>query len=221
MPRRSCLALLLAGCASSAGVPAAHPAPVADLERPAGAPAPAPTSAAPVAASAGAQVSCFFGGLYVTPAGAAESHQGELLIKLTYDPAARTLTEETFSFPLFERWQVIRRIDGKRFTLQQDDGAFAGAGELDGEPGQWLAWRSTATSKNGATRVDSTTRLVDGSLIAEEKVMSGTGALRDTLRYTLEPIDVIACDDMFARAQAAVDQARAQAAGKAPAGGAP
>jgi hypothetical protein len=158
-----------------------------------------------------AEVSCYFGGLFVTPAGKDETHEGELLIKLSWDRAASTLVEETFSFPLFERWQVTRAITGNQFTSRQEDGGFAGSGELDGEPGRWSAWRSTTASDDGV-RVDSATRMVDGVLVAEEKVTGADGSLRHTLRYSLEPIERHACDDMFARAQAAVDEARARAA---------
>jgi hypothetical protein len=167
---------------------------------------------APKPAVASGEVSCYFGGLFVTPAGEPENHEGELLIKLTWDHAASTLTEETFSFPLFERWQVTRAIRGRTFTSRQDDGAFAGAGELDGDPGHWSAWRSTTTSSDGGVHVESATRMVDGVLVAEEKVTGADGSLRHTLRYALEPIERHACDDMFARAQAAVDEARARAA---------
>ncbi|HTM22505.1 MAG TPA: hypothetical protein VL172_18415 [Kofleriaceae bacterium] len=213
MIRRAPVLLLLAACASSS------PGPEFGYVAPGGiepAPRPAAPAAAPAPALAPAgNASCFFGGLYVTPAGAAESHQGELLIRLTFDRAGATMTEETFSFPLFERWRVTRTISGRRFTMRQDDGSFSGAGELDGDPGRWSAWHSTTTSADGATHVDASTRLVDGVLIAEEKVSAADGTLRDVLRYSLEPIGPAACDDMFARAQAAVDEARARAASRA------
>lgn len=156
----------------------------------------------------GATIRCWFGELMVGRDGADESYEGELLVKLTVDPSQSIIVEDTFAFPLFERFTVTRKVHGNSFTLEQDDGAFTGKGALEGDTWAWNAWTSTAISSDQTTRVESETRLIEGELITRENILAADGSLRASLHQALVPVPVDECNRMFAKAQAHVDAAR-------------
>lgn len=172
----------------------------------------APPPLAEETIGAPARVACYFGDLLVTKPGETESNQGALLVKLTIDQHASRMVEETWSFPLYERYVVTRTIDGNAFTQRQDDGSFTGAGALEGEPWIWRRWTATTTSADQSTRVESDTQFEDGALVTRERVLDAGGELRVEVRHSLDEIPLDECKNMFAKARTNADQMRAAAA---------
>ncbi len=148
-----------------------------------------------------AKIACYYGELMVARPGEDETNQGALLVKLTLDPATSRMVEETWSFPLYERYVVTRDIHGASFTLRQDDGAFVGKGTLEGQPWIWSGWKSTTTSADKATRVESNTQFQNGDLVTHERVLDADGGLRVSVDQSLIEIPIDECDHMFAKAR--------------------
>lgn len=155
-----------------------------------------------------ARTSCYFGDLFVAPAGKAESAQGALLVKLILDQDGRRITEDTWSFPLYERYVITRDVSGDRFTMKQDDGAFVGTGSLQGEPWVWRGWTTRASSADAQTIVETDTRFHEGALVTTERVLGADGSMRVEVRHRLDEIPLDECDNMFARAATIRDQGR-------------
>ncbi|HUH02023.1 MAG TPA: hypothetical protein VML75_08495 [Kofleriaceae bacterium] len=179
------LILLSAACGSSQKGPSpAEQAASLDLDS---APAPAAAELAELTPS-NARTSCYFGDLFVTPAGKAESAQGALLVKLILDQDRNQIVEDTWSFPLYERYVITRVVTGDRFTMTQDDGAFAGTGSLQGEPWVWRSWTTRASSADAQIIVETDTRFHDGSLVTSERVLGADGGMRVAVRHSLDEI---------------------------------
>jgi hypothetical protein len=157
------------------------------------------------------RVACYFGELMVAKPGEEQTNQGALLVKLTIDPAKSRMVEEIWSFPLYERYDITRTIDGAAFTMRQDDGSFTGSGTLDGEPWIWRGWASTSRSADQSTLVETSTRFVDGALVTREKVMNKDGQLRVEIHHELDEVPLDECDRMFAKARANAAKLRASA----------
>jgi hypothetical protein len=155
-----------------------------------------------------ARTSCYFGDLFVTPAGQAESAQGALLVRLTLDQTNNRIVEDTWTFPLYERYVVTRSVSGDRFDMKQDDGAFTGSGALDGEAWLWRGWTTRAASADRQTIVETATRFNDGSLVTNERVLGADGAIKVEVRHSLDEIPLDECENMFVRAATIRDQGR-------------
>jgi len=165
---------------------------------------------APAATALPSKTACYYGELMVARAGETETNQGALLVKLTMDPSASRMVEETWSFPLYERYVVTRTIRGASFTLRQDDGAFVGNGTLEGQPWIWSGWKSTTTSADKATRVESATHFQDGDLVTHERVLDANGGLRVSVDQSLVEIPLDECDHMFAKARTTAESLAAR-----------
>jgi hypothetical protein len=172
------------------------------------APALAATDEAPDLPATNARTSCYFGDLFVTAAGRAESPQGALLVRLTLDQDNDRILEDTWSFPLYERYLVTRSVRGNQFQMTQDDGAFVGTGALDGEAWLWRGWTTRAASADAQTIVETATRFDDGVLVTRERVLGADGAVKVEVRHSLDEIPLDECDNMFARAATIRDQGR-------------
>lgn len=197
--------VIAAGCGGpQRGPSAAEQAASLDLDS-----APAATAVEPDEEPAGnARTTCYFGDLFVTPAGKAESSQGALLVKLTLDQDHGRIVEDTWSFPLYERYVVTRDVTGASFTMKQDDGAFTGTGSLEGEPWVWRSWTTRSKSADAQTVVETATRFDDGALVTTERVLGADGSMRVEVRHRLDEIPLDECDDMFARAATIRDHGR-------------
>lgn len=159
------------------------------------------------------RVACYFGDLMVKRPGEVESNQGALLVKLTLDQTQSTMTEETWSFPLYERYVVTRAIRGSQFTQRQDDGSFTGAGSLEGQPWIWNRWTATTTSADQRTRVETDTRFESGALVTRERVMEADGGTRVEVSHSLYEVPLDECDNMFAKARTNAARMHAASAG--------
>jgi len=212
VPASVLIAALSAACGSNKPpVSAAEAAASLDVDDPAAVPADdTDTTDAPATEALPSKVACYYGELMVARPGENETNQGALLVKLTMDPTTSRMVEETWSFPLYERYVVTRDIHGASFTLRQDDGAFVGNGTLEGQPWIWSGWKSTTTSADKATRVESATHFQDGDLVTHERVLDADGALRVSVDQSLIEIPLDECDHMFDKARTTAASLAAQ-----------
>ncbi len=104
--------------------------------------------------SAAGRVLCFYGPVTQTATGGEATVAADLAVRRTLEPDTSRIIEETVRV---ERaadrrsrpYRTVYDVDGARFELREETGAYAGTGTLEGEPWRWSAWDLSYTLESG------------------------------------------------------------------------
>lgn len=215
LPPRSVAPVLaaLAAAVLSACASAPAPAPAAGEEVQVAEPAAVPGGSAPsstaASTAASASVTCYYGPSRQILADGSERTGAELLLRLTFEPEASRIVEQSVRFdPLpnvpAHLYTTLYAVDGASFTLEESEGQYVGTGSLEGEPWDWTGWTSDYTLQSGirvTAEYDFGGEDGGAALHVERRAYGPDGTPALTIVEELEEIGAEECSETLARAE--------------------
>jgi|GEM_PF-6835996 len=131
--------------------------------------------------SAAGPVLCFYGPVTQTASGGEATVAADLVVRRTLEPEASRVVEETVRIERAANrrtrpYRTLYDVDGDRFVLREEGGAYAGTGTLEGEPWRWSAWDLDYSLESGIRvtgRYEIRPRETDGGSQPEHFVLVG------------------------------------------------
>ncbi len=140
--------------------------------------APSPPPVTPL----GATTTCYAG----TSVGTVGMDQtARTIARRTVDPAAGTIVEDVSHDDAgahgAKSFHVEMTVTGNDFTMRETGGAFAGTGQLSGEPWKWTSWSSVSQIPKVGIEVDSDDELTEVGMKATKQIKQGGKLLATTV----------------------------------------
>lgn len=118
------------------------------------------------------------------------------LARRTLKPAENRIVEVVATIEAGKparEYTTVFQVDGTRFALKDDEGTFAGTGELSGEPWRWTGWRYEVDftgARKGTMKGEDV--LAAGGISVRKSFATPDGTVRVRFTEELKPISAAA-----------------------------